>query len=456
MKKITLRAAICLCLAMLLIAGTLLYVFRFFRDGGDWVSYPANSHMYSSGLPSSGAILDQKGVVLASFREGRWQYHDSSAIRLATLHAVGDKEGKIGVGALNAFADKLTGYNIISGARPVFGANRQLYLTLDSEVCRVAYQAMNGLKGTIGVYNYQSGEILCMVSAPSYDPTDPPLIEDGDERYEGAYINRLLSATFIPGSTFKLVTAAAALETLPDIETRSFNCSGSTVIGNMTITCPQAHGELDFGQALTVSCNCVFGALAVELGADTMTSYVDSTGLTDRYSINGLHTAASSFDFNTGEAGELAWSGIGQGKDLVNPCSLMVYMGAIANGGRAATPQLISSLTTKDGLKLSIYLPHRTSRLLQADTAETLTRLMRDNVINNYGEWNFPGLTVAAKSGTAQSDTSEANNAWFAGFLADEAHPLAFVVLLEGGGSGSGAAASAANQVLQAAISAGY
>ena len=184
MKKITMRAAICLCLAMLLIAGTLLYVFRFFRDGGDWVSYPANSHMYSSGLPSSGAILDQKGVVLASFREGRWQYHDSSAIRLATLHAVGDKEGKIGVGALNAFADKLTGYNIISGARPVFGANRQLYLTLDSEVCRVAYQAMNGLKGTIGVYNYQSGEILCMVSAPSYDPTDPPLIEDGDERYE--------------------------------------------------------------------------------------------------------------------------------------------------------------------------------------------------------------------------------------------------------------------------------
>lgn len=456
MKKITMRAILCLGLAALLALGVLLFVFRFFRDGGDWVSYQANSHMYSQGLPNSGAILDRNSVTLASFREGRWQYHDSSAIRKATLHAVGDKEGKIGVGALNAFADKLTGYNFISGARPIFGGDRKLRLTLDSEVCRVAYEAMNGLKGTIGVYNYKTGEIICMVSSPSYDPTDPPLIEDGDERYEGAYMNRLLSATFIPGSTFKLVTAAAALETLPDVTARSFTCTGSTVVEGMTITCPQAHGTLGFGQALTASCNCVFGELAVELGGDTMERYCDQVGLTNSYSVNGLHTAPSTFDFHTPALGDLAWSGVGQGKDLVNPCSLMVYMGAIANNGRAAIPQIISAVATKDDLRLSIYLPRRTGRLLETETAQTLAQMMRDNVTNNYGEWNFPGLQIAAKSGTAQSDDKTEANAWFAGFLADSAHPLAFVVLLEGGGSGSGAAASAANRVLQAAVSAGY
>ena len=103
----------------------------------------------------------------------------------------------------------------INGA---FGGRRgnELYLTLDARYNYEAYQALNGHAGTVTVYNYKTGEILCMVSAPSYDPLNVPADLEENDRYEGAYLNRFLSATFVPGSVFKTVTLTAALETLPE------------------------------------------------------------------------------------------------------------------------------------------------------------------------------------------------------------------------------------------------
>ena len=123
---------------------------------------------------------------------------------------------QIGTGALTQFASKLTGYNVITGANTIFSGGRDLYLTIDADVCAEAYKALNGYKGTVGVYNYKTGEIICMISSPTYDPSDPPDIEDGDEAYDGVYINRLLSAKFTPGSTFKLITAAAAIDNISE------------------------------------------------------------------------------------------------------------------------------------------------------------------------------------------------------------------------------------------------
>lgn len=111
-----------------------------------------------------------------------------------------------------------------------------------------------------------------MVSAPSFDPADPPEIQDGDPRYEGVYLNRFLSSTFTPGSVFKTVTLTAALEQLPDLFQRTFTCTGSTVVGGETITCPFAHGEMDINDAFASSCNGVFAQLADELGAETIAS----------------------------------------------------------------------------------------------------------------------------------------------------------------------------------------
>ena len=126
MKKITARTIICFLLALLLLAGTLFFTFRFFTKGGQWVSFPSNRHLYTDGVLSRGRILDTEGSVLAAY-DGGWQFHDSGSVRKATLHAVGDPAGVIGTGALTQFASKLTGYNPITGADTFFSGGKDLY-----------------------------------------------------------------------------------------------------------------------------------------------------------------------------------------------------------------------------------------------------------------------------------------------------------------------------------------
>ena len=451
MTKITARSFICILLALVLLAGTCMFVVRFIRDGEQWASYPANRHLYTNGQLSSGRVLDANGDVLAAY-SGGWQYSDDDSVRLGTIHAVGDPDGKIGTGALTEFASKLTGYNVFTGSGSSISNGRDLHLTLDSELCAKAYDALDGHDGVVGIYNYKTGKIICMVSAPAYDPENP----DSSSKKSGAYINKFISSKFTPGSTFKLITTTAALEKKSDISSFRFKCTGETKIGGYRVTCPEAHGTVDLEEALNKSCNCAFGTLAVDLGAGVMKGYSEMTGLTSSYSINGINTEKSTFDFSSdGEEG-LAWSGIGQGKDLVNPCAMLVFCGAIANGGRAAEPQIIDHTSFIDGISTSIYIQHNTDELINPDTASTLTKYMKADVEENYGQDNFPGLNICAKSGTAQVNTSKASNGWFVGFLNDSDHPLAFVCLVEQGGAGAKSAGRVVNTVLQKAIDLGY
>ena len=448
MKNITTRAIVCILLALMLAAGTVLFVFRYFTNAGSWVSYPSNRHLYTGGVLNSGTVFDRNGNILTEYDNG-WQYNKNGGIRVSTLHAVGDPGGLIGIGALTAFASSLTGYNPITGTNSIFSTGQQLYLTIDSDLCSTAYNALDGRSGTVGVYNYRTGEILCMVSSPSFDINGS--LPDSDST-DGEYINRLLSSTFIPGSTFKLVTAAAALEKIPDIEKRTFDCTGSMDVGGYKVTCQSAHGSgLTLEDALNVSCNCAFGQLSLELGPDVMQHYAECTGLTSGYSVNGINTAKSTFDFYADGRAGLAWSGIGQGRDMVNPCAMMVLAGAIAGGSTAAEPQIIHHTAFSNGITNSIYIFRRTDKFMKPSTAYTLKKMMRSDVIKNYGQDNFPGLEICAKSGTAQVN-SEVSDGWFVGFLDDNDHPYAFVCLVEGGGNGAKSAGSIINRVLQKAV----
>ena len=305
------------------------------------------------------------------------------------------------------------------------------------------------------MYNYETGEILCMVSTPTFDPANPPVIEEGDEQYDGVYINRFLSGTFVPGSVFKTVTLAAAIENIPDLFERTWTCTGSTQVGEGTVTCPYAHGEMDIYGALASSCNGVFAQLAVELGPEEMTAYAEKAGLTSSYQVSGISTAKGRFDLSDAAVNDQGWAGVGQYSDAVNPCALMVYMGAIANGGRAAVPQLVLRTENSLGWNLSPYFKHNTGRLIEADTAELLADMMARNVTETYGASRFPNMDICAKSGTAEVGGGKAPNAWFAGFLRGEDTPYAFVVLVENGGSGADAAGSVAAQVLDAVVN-GY
>ena len=454
MKKIENRAVVCLLLALALAAGMVFFLFRYLTQGGDWASSAFNRHLYNTqGQLTAGTVLDRDGDVLSSAQDGKRTYYDSETVRKATLHAVGDLQGNVGAGALNAFAGRLTGWNLFNGA---FGADRggELTLTIDARYNYEAYQALNGRAGTVAVYNYKTGEILCMVSAPSYDPLHVPEDIETNDRYKGAYVNRFLSSAFTPGSVYKTVTLTAALETIPDIESRTWNCAGSVQIGEETIVCSGVHGEQDIAAAFANSCNAAFASIAVELGADTLRKYTEKAGLTASYNIDGLASARGSFDWALDD-GRLGWAGVGQDKDLVNPCALMVYMGAIAGGGKAAEPYLI--LKTQNGLGIP-SLPRLTSRtgtLIRRDTAERLAELMAGNVEKTYGQSRFSNMDLCAKSGTAEVGEGQRPHAWFAGFLRNEDAPYAFVALVENGGGGGSVAGNVAARVLDVIVN-GY
>lgn len=233
MKQVRQRTALIILLIALLAAGMALFCIFYFVHGADWASFSANAHAYTDGTLTSGEILDREGVTLYDPATG--EYADSRSLRRATLHAVGDPQNNISTGAKTAFRSRLVGFNPLTGTTT---GGHKLYLSIDSSLNETARDLLNGRKGSVAVYNYQTGQILCMVSSPDFDPADPPTITDGDSRYDGVYMNRVLSSTFTPGSVFKVVTTAAAIEQLPTSSSAASPAPGAFKIGGDTITCP--------------------------------------------------------------------------------------------------------------------------------------------------------------------------------------------------------------------------
>lgn len=446
MKRVSNRARALLLLCALVLVGMSFYIFRLAANGRKWVSFPSNRTVYSDGVLTVGTVLDRNGFVLTEATGGNRIYADSAAVRKATLHAVGDPGGNIGTGALNVFSSRLMGYNFVSGAYSRSGKGKDLYLTIDTQLNVAAYKALDGRKGTVGVMNYKTGEIICMVSSPTFDPTDIPDFEKAGDQYEGVFLNRFLSSTYTPGSTFKLVTLAAAIENIPELNDRAFTCEGSLNIGGDTVNCTKKHGELSIEDALAVSCNSTFAQLALELGADRLSRYAEKFGLTKSVGVDGIMTAAGNFDKAASDTADLAWSGIGQYNDTVCPANMLRFVGAIANGGVAVEMSLIHEKG------LAGLIPPGSHRLLSEQTADKMATMLNYNVYKTYGEKNYPGLELYAKSGTAEVGGGLPPHAWFAGYITNKDFPLAFVVVVENGGAGSKTAGAVANKVLQAAV----
>ena len=445
MNDISKRTYFALALAGILLFGIAAFVVRFFLYSDRWVTFSGSPHVYSSGNLNTGVVYDRSGLQLLDTEDGRTYAADSST-RRATVHLLGDREGNIPSQILSHYASTLVGYDKLSGTNHSSGTG-ELRLTVSAQVQAIALQAMNGQKGTVGVYNYKTGEILCAVSSPSMDPDNPPQTVDDAS---GLYVYRMFHASYTPGSIYKLVTAQAAMETISDIETRAFTCTGSTVINGETITCPKAHGQLDFKQALASSCNCTFAHIALEVGARKLSEVSERIGVTDSFEFDGLYTKAGQFDLSGADDNALAWAGVGQYTDLVNPFQFMRYMGAVANGGSAAEPYLVAQAVNNGSVK---YRAHSamTGELIDERSAAKLQQMMRYNVEAIYGTWNFPDVQVCAKSGTAETGGGS-NTATFAGFVLDSSYPLAFIVVVEEGGAGSSTCAPIAGTVLQACI----
>lgn len=449
MNRIAGRAGITLLLALLLVAGLSFFVVEYLMEADQWVICEGSPHVYHAGNIGTGAVVDREGILLLDMNDGR-EYASTSTIRKATVHWLGDRDGYISAPVLTNYSAQLAGYDILSGLYSYGGSSGIAALTLSADAQKTALEAMGDHSGTVAVYNYKTGELLCAVTTPTYDPDDVPDIEnDTTGRYEGVYLNRFIQSVYIPGSIFKIVTLAAALESIPDIQQRTYCCSGSYTVDADQITCEKVHGEQTLQQAFRNSCNCAFAQLALEVGAEELERYVDLFGVTEAVSFDGITTAAGNYEAVDTANANVAWSGIGQYKDQVNPCAFLTFMGAVAGEGKGVLPHLVSQIQV-GGSKTYTADTEEGKRILSTATARTLSEYMRANVVEKYGAENFEGLTVCAKTGTAEVGGDRKPNAMLAGFTQDDGYPLAFIVCVEDAGYGIDVCVPIAAKVLEA------
>ena len=457
MKKTLRRSTLILILTIAFIAGIGFFTVELVIGAKDWVDQPYNAHISGNGgLEQAGKILDRSGNPLAQTVDGKRVYNEDETVRKALLHTVGDDSLNISTAVQSKYRSNLTGYSLVWGLNmpQSMRSSRDITLTVDADTCAAAYNTLytgfeEPKRGACVVYNYKTGEVICSVSTPGYDPQDPPHItEENESLYDGVYLDNVLFSTFTPGSIFKIVTAAAAIENIPDIYDRTWYCEGTEMIGEHEVHCynETAHGELDLKGAMEHSCNIVFAKLAVELGPEKMNAMAEKMGINMSFAVDDIGTPKGHYKAPENDVNLLGWTGVGQGsgdyEDKVNPMQMAIICAAVANQGTAVSPTYIKS-GTGDLLKDIGVTRNKNYDLLSAGTAAQVGEIMP--------EYTLGGLTVHGKTGTAEVGEEKAPNAWFVGYTTDEDCPLAFACVVENAGAGSEYAIPLAEATLTAA-----
>lgn len=453
MNKVAARAAALLVFVLILTGGLVFFLGEYIAGAEDWVMFAGSPHVYSGNKLGTGILTDREGELLTDLRSGR-TYSEDALLRESMLHWTGDRLGNIHAPFMQTYAAQLLGFDPINGLYSYGDSCGTVQLTLSAKAQKEALEAMGDKKGTVAVYNYKTGEILCAVTTPTYDPENvPDIAGDTAGKYTGVYMNRFVQSRYIPGSIFKIVTLAAALEATPGIEELEFTCSGTYEIGGGDITCTGKHGKQTLKEAFRNSCNCAFAQVAEHVGREKLARYVALMGVTDALSFDGVTTSAGNFEVTDATPEQVAWSAIGQHKDQINPCAYLAFIGAVAGEGTGAMPYIVSQVTAGERTTYEVDV-QKSDRVMTVETARVLREYMRNNVVDKYGAENFPDVEVCAKTGTAEVGGGKAPTATFAGFVADKDYPLAFIVVVEEGGYGRDACIPVASRVLKACMAA--
>ena len=288
-------------------------------------------------------------------------------------------------------------------------AGSTLRLTIDREVqaaveraVRECAQVNEALKVQAIVMDVNTGAVLAMAMYPTYDPADPPR-EDVDALNELMRITTL-SDVYEPGSTFKMLTAAAAIDCGATNPQEGFYCSGRITVSGSTVRCWGApHGAETMKQAIQNSCNPVFTQLALRLGSDRFYQYLHAFGLGKRTGID-LYGEASGILIAQSRVKDVDLARIGFGQSVaVTPIQMITAACAVVNGGRLMKPYLVEAILNEDGEAVEVFSPTVVANPISAQTSATMRELL-GSVVSEGGGKNarVDGWSVGGKTGTAQ------------------------------------------------------
>ncbi|CAN5636504.1 penicillin-binding protein 2 [soil metagenome] len=335
-----------------------------------------------------------------------------------------------------------------------------LILSLDSDLQNSIQQLLGDRTGAVVVLDIQTGATIALVSNPAYDPSQlvatttderdaaaaywSTLVEDPD----APLVLRATSGQFTPGSTFKTVTAAAAIDTGIASPNDIYEDNGSlTVDGREIIENNRPDNTIDqwtLTEGYMYSLNVVFAQVGLQVGATDLEKYAAAFGFGSGipYDLPVVESQlANNLDFLDSQVA-LAETSFGQGQILTSPLQMALIAACIANDGRMMQPYLVESIENSDGDELRSVDPSVWRTPVSVSTAQTLQQMMIDAVDQgSVGGAAVPGYTVGGKTGTAETGTGDPHS-WFIGFIGDPEPRYAVSVVLEHGGGEVGAAVS--------------
>ena len=470
-KRLTVTVFVFTGLCAILI-GTLTYVQVF--QAKNIQNMSSNNHtIMRAAYVKRGSIITSDGVTLAeSVQNADGTYSRSYPNGNLAAHTVGyysTQYGSTGIEAsmnetLTGSRDYSSWKNAVNSLAGITQPGNTVKLTINSSIQQAAEQALAGKKGAIVVLDPRTGAVLAKASAPSYDNSNiDELMGENSNAAEGSLVDRTTQSLYTPGSTFKVVTLAAALDSGKTTLDQEFESPSSMKIGNADVTnhLNADHGTVSLKRAFALSSNVAFGQLATDIGADTLTQYARAFG----------YGQSLGQDFGTAESiipdasemteWELAWAGagqpVGQGHTPGPQTTVMqnaVIAAAIANDGIAMNPYIVSQTLSPEGTVVKTTQSRSLGQAVSADTAAKVKEAMLEVVEDGTGTLaQVSGVKVAGKTGTAEVGSSTINSV-FVGFAPYDTPTVAISVMLENYDEDSDEpnAAALAGQVLKVAL----
>ncbi|MBQ3301104.1 MAG: FtsW/RodA/SpoVE family cell cycle protein, partial [Eggerthellaceae bacterium] len=450
-KRLTTAIIILSALFALLVANlTLIMVVQ----ANDYKNMAGNNHTIArQAQVKRGSISTYDGVLLAESvlpTDGTNQYQRVYPAGDLASHIVGYYSTKYGTSGIEATRnDTLTGeqnyatwLDVLNAQAGITSPGNDITLTIDSTIQRAAQDAIQGYTGACVVIHPKSGAVLAIASSPTYNASDfASVLENAAlDGSESALLNRATQSQYAPGSTFKIVSLATALEKNVADENTIYDSPGTMDIGNAPVTNFNGNslGQVTLATATIYSSNTVFGQLGVEMGAETLVRGAEGFGFNHRLSFD-LPTAMSIMsDPREMSTWETAWAAAGQpvgDEQDAGPVATVLEMAlvgcGIANNGTIMSPYLVDSVHNANGERSYNATPTQFQQAVSADTAERVKSVLENVVrIGTGTQAAIEGVTVAGKTGTAETGKPY-DDSWFVGLAPSEDPEVVIAIVLE-------------------------